>query len=310
MKLGGIISVSRIFDRGGDKMRSQATARFNGASGSHSVAQQTSIYSDSTYTTYRAVWQQYADHLKSELGIKHIEQGNAGHVRHYLEQRIEDGISLRTWNKEASAMGKLAVALDRTSTKLGWNREYDFSRDIDSVRVSASHELHKSDESRAYQSPEQLVVSLKSETHSIAAKLQFEGGARIREISNLKSEQFKGYKQDAVTGERVGIVHINNGKGGYERDMYVSVKTYDKALAQTEQQGQFSFDHNQYRQELKTGATAIGERYSGSHGLRWNYAQQTMKDFQRSGMRYEQALLETSARMGHHRSSITEHYLK
>ena len=310
MKLGGIISVSGIFDRGGDKMRSQAQARFTGASGSHSVAQQTSIYSDNTYTTYRAVWQQYADHLKTELGIKHIEQGNASHVRQYLEQRIEDGISQRTWDKEASALNKLAVALDRTSEKLGWNREYDFSRDIDSLRVSASQELHKSDESRAYQSPEQLIASLKSETHSIAAKLQFEGGARIREIGNLRHEQFKGYKQDTVTGERVGIVHINNGKGGYERDMYVSAETYDKALAQVEQQGQFSFDHNQYRQELKSGATAIGERYSGSHGLRWNYAQQTMKNFQRGGLRYEQALLETSERMGHHRASITEHYLK
>jgi hypothetical protein len=37
MKLGGIISVSRIFERGGDKMRSQAQARFSGASGSHAM---------------------------------------------------------------------------------------------------------------------------------------------------------------------------------------------------------------------------------------------------------------------------------
>lgn len=310
MKLGGIISVSNIFQRGGDKMRSQAKARLAGASGSHSVAQRTAIYSDSTYKTYRAVWQQYAEHLKSELSIKHIEQGNAGHVRHYLEQRIEDGISRNTWNKEASAMNKLAVALSWASEKLHWHRDYNFSSDINGVRHDAKMELHKNDESRAYNAPDKLIPSLKTGTHSIAARLQYEGGARIREISNLKPEQFKGYAKDSLTGESVGIIHINNGKGGYERDMYVSPATYDKALAQTERLGRFSFDHNQYRQALKTAATATSERYSGSHGLRWNYAQQSMKTFQKTGLRYEQALLETSQRMGHHRMAITERYLK
>ena len=310
MKLGGIISVSDIFQRGGDKMRAQAHARFNGASGSHAVARQTAIYSDSTYKSYRAVWQNYADFIKSELGIKHIEQGNADHVRLFLEQRIENGISRNTWNREASAMNKLAVALNWASEKLHWNRDYNFSRDINSIRHDAVMELHKNDDSRAYKAPTQLIASLKISNHLIAARLQYEGGARIREISNLKMDQFKGITKDALTGERVGIIHINNGKGGYERDMYVTPATYDKALAQVERHGQFNIDNNQYRNELKIASVKSGERYSGTHGLRWNYAQQTMKTLQKNGLRYESALLATSERMGHHRMEITEHYLK
>ncbi|HOV22233.1 MAG TPA: hypothetical protein PLW95_06090 [bacterium] len=61
---------------------------------------------------------------------------------------------------------------------------------------------------------------------------------------------------------------------------------------------------------MKETCQQLQEDYYGTHGLRWNYAQEQHQENMENGMTYEQSLNETSEKMGHSRADITEHYLK
>ncbi|MBU4318014.1 MAG: transposase [Proteobacteria bacterium] len=104
------------------------------------------------------------------------------------------------------------------------------------------------------------------------------------------------------------------GKGGKIRDIRVSLETY-KALKETiEEKGSFPLDFNDrsYRNDLEKTARFIDEdpENKGSHGLRWNFAQNRFSEVQlKADVNEIQALSIVSEEMGHIRASITEHYL-
>ena len=69
------------------------------------------------------------------------------------------------------------------------------------------------------------------------------------------------------------------------------------------------FDKNEYREILKDAAEKTEQDYTGSHGLRWNFAVDRMEELQGTDMTYEERLQVVSWEMGHERADITEHYL-
>jgi hypothetical protein len=69
------------------------------------------------------------------------------------------------------------------------------------------------------------------------------------------------------------------------------------------------FDKNDYREAIKEAAEKTEQDYTGSHGLRWNFAVERMEELQGTGMTYEERLQEVSWEMGHERADITLHYL-
>lgn len=73
--------------------------------------------------------------------------------------------------------------------------------------------------------------------------------------------------------------------------------------------GCFKIDPENLREALKLAAERTEPDYKGSHGLRWNHAQERMEELQESGLQYETALSVVSSEMGHARADITEHYL-
>ena len=61
---------------------------------------------------------------------------------------------------------------------------------------------------------------------------------------------------------------------------------------------------------MQEAAVAAGEEPEGSHGFRWNFAQERMEDLQEKGkLNYDQARQEVSWEIKHERANITEHYL-
>ena len=71
-----------------------------------------------------------------------------------------------------------------------------------------------------------------------------------------------------------------------------------------------SFKKAAYLKHLKSAAEISKQQYNGSHGLRWDFAQERMKILQKTGLLYEQCLTIVSQEMGHERADITLHYLK
>ena len=139
--------------------------------------------------------------------------------------------------------------------------------------------------------------------YQLAARLQYEGGCRRDELATVRKANLCGDGQFDVRG-----------KGGKIRRITVSQKTYEQFTQVLQHQGQIPMHkqsyYNGYLDSLKKASAETGQKYTGSHGLRWNYAQDRMRSFQKEGGSYEGGLIFVSREMGHERGEITEHYLR
>jgi hypothetical protein len=293
---------------GQSKHAAKAEAWASGAKGWHATGKQLQVYSFSTKHAYMDVWAQLMSYVKAlprgEGRIHEMEQIGQIHVEGFLREKIRDGISHATFMKYSAAVEKMETALRLYDQKYhsddGRHREYHF--DLKAVRSEAK-DLHRPgpDASRVYDRPDDLRAQIRNDTYRIAAALQHEGGARIREINGLPASALKGNN----------TIHLTNTKGGRPRDIKVSSETY-RALEthMTEHGGRLRFDADNYRSALEKAAEASGQEYTGSHGLRWSYAQERMESLQNEGSSYNEALAEVAQELGHNREDITRHYLR
>ena len=126
----------------------------------------------------------------------------------------------------------------------------------------------------------------------------------------------QGVRPDPITGQEKGWLAVD-GKGGKKRDIMVPPATYQAvaervlALAPSRHWGIGNdADRVVYRDEIRLACRLLGEDYHGSHGFRWDYAQERFQEVQAAGLTYNEALFQVSEEMGHERADITEHYLK
>ena len=293
-----VLRDSGIFEPGSSKHLAKADARAEGARTWAEIGAKTAIYSYRTAETYRDVWRQAAIFSKENNGLKDIEKLSAADIKSYLARRVAEGVSSATFQKECAALGKFGNALNLLAEKRETGREYDFRPAIREVAATAKG-LERADPHRAYTNPKGLIAELKNPDHWLAAEIQLKGGARINEVSKIKSGQLKGN----------GRVEIK-GKGGKIREIKIPEKIYAELKTSIEKNGEFNIDKNAYGRDLRQAADLSGQAASGSHGLRWNFAQARMSEIQQGGKSYEQALVAVSHEMGHERADITLHYLR
>ena len=67
--------------------------------------------------------------------------------------------------------------------------------------------------------------------------------------------------------------------------------------------------YQEYIDDIKATCHKLNIPHHGSHGFRWTFAQNRVREYQNHGYTYEQALQGVSWEMKHYRASITEHYL-
>lgn len=276
----------------------------------HRMGKAIGIHSYKTADSYRAVWRNVLEFSKSEFAEKDIEKISGVHVQAFLEKKIEDGVAHATFQQYAAALEKLETALTLYSVRSGRQQEYDFAKGIGAARQMAKGNLTKFTGSRAYQRPGDLIEEMKQSTFRLASKMQLEGGGRINEVNYVQAGQLAGVKYDKLSGVDKGQVSIK-GKGGKVNIMQLSVKTYKELKAEVSQKGCFRIEKDAYRKELRAASARSEQKYQGSHGLRWNFAQNRFQEVQRlASLTYEQAMNVVSSEMGHIRADITEHYLR
>jgi len=89
----------------------------------------------------------------------------------------------------------------------------------------------------------------------------------------------------------------------------MSPETYADLKDYIEEHGRFSLDEREYQRDVEQAARASGEEPEGTHGFRWNFAQERVEELQAHKLTYEEARQEVSWEMKHERGSITDHYL-
>ena len=269
------------------------------------------ISSYRTMETYRDVWNDFGKFAKAELGVKDLEKVDGDHVGFFMRAKIEEGAAKQYMEKITSALGALERALERfTEEKHGAAREYDFSQRLEVLHEAKTEGALKDGyHDRAYLDPDKVIGNMREEDHRLAAQLQREGGARLEGVSLIKEEQLRGLGIDKFTGREVGVFYTEE-KGGKGGEVQVSTEAYERLKEHIEEHGSFAIDQREYQRDVHEAAITAGEDPEGSHGFRWNFAQERMEELQEKGkLTHDQARQEVSWEMKHERANITDHYL-
>ena len=248
---------------------------------------------------------QLGNFAREEFGIKNMEKIDGEIVQRFIDQKIEAGVSAGTLNNQISHLAKIETALERIAENAG--REYEgFSRaDLKEARETIQDRANSTEHiNRAYESPGAIISNLERNEY-IAGRLQLEHGLRVAEATRINEKQLNG---NTLTYE---------GKGGKEQVKELS-STLASSIRSSMENGRFSVNENHYRESLRESARVEGQKYTGSHGLRYSYAQATYTERYESnreaGMStkeaHSDALSHTSQEMGHNREEITTYYLR
>jgi len=293
-----IYSQSGINKIGISKHDEKAVARATGAKTWHQIGQKLGIFSFKTADAYRAVWRNAMEYAKSNFEIRDIEKLTAREIQGYLQSKIDQNVARSTLAQYSSALEKLAVALNLYANSHDRGKTYDFQ--IAAYNIKGVENLHKFDENRAYSDPKAIVDQLQDDKYKLVAKLQYQVGLRIRETNIIRSSQLLADNKLRVEG----------GKGGLIRVVSLPADIYQKLKTAVDAAGRFEFDKRAYARELKKAANDSGQKWQGTHGLRWSYAQNRFALLQRDGGKsYTAAEYIVSHELGHQRPDITEHYL-
>lgn len=274
----------------------------------HEHYQKVSSYK--TMESYRRVWNNFFNYLKEHWKIRDFEKIEAQHIQAYMDYKIEYYPSKQYLEKISAALGKLEIALKLFAKNIhNKNREYDFSMRqtiLDQARdlKFVANNYHN----RAYSNPLLLISNLQNSIHKIAAKIQYEGGARIEGVALIKPEQLLGKKIDKITNTEKGIIFTKE-KGGKQGEVLVSLETYNQLENYLSLNSKFKINRQDYYNDIKQAALISKEIAEGSHGLRWNFAKRRMFEHGKAGYSYSDSLQQVSYEMKHNRASITEHYL-
>lgn len=245
-----------------------------------------------------------AGFAKDHFDIKDLEKIHGAILEKYIENKIADGVSRDTLENYTAHLAKFNIALEKIAQKSSNSFQAFTKNDLMSVRELIIDLARNNHVNRAYKNPGAVISNLAKKEY-IVGRLQLEYGLRITEASYIKSSQIS---------ENLLIFF---GKGGYKQYKELSeellILLYDNM-----EDGLFQVDQNRYRKELKESARIEGDTYGGSHGLRYNFAQEkfitTLENNLDNKMSFEDAernaLKETSEALGHHREEITLHYLR
>jgi integrase len=278
----------------------------------HSHKHYQCIASYNTMDTYRRVWNNLFNYLQEHFKLKNCELITEEHIKCYVEYKIEYYPSRQYLEKITSALGKLEIALNRYSkAKYDDPIVYDFRIRQDLLQQAKDLNLVANNyHNRVYDQALLLINNLQHPKHRLAASIQHEGGARSEGVLLIKKEQLHGYKIDEITNKQVGVIQTKE-KGGKEGDVLVSVNTYRELEEYFSQNNVaiFKIKYQEYINDIKNSCQNLHITYHGSHGFRWTFAQNRVREYQKHGYSYEQALQGVSWEMKHFRANITEHYL-
>lgn len=272
------------------------------------------IASFNTMETYRKVWNNLFNYLYEHWKLKNCELITDEHTQSYFEYKIEYYPSKQYAEKLNSALGKLETALNKYSQIKYKDSDkepiiYDFKKRQEVLNNARDlKKVAKNYINRVYQNPHVIIDNLSSHEHKIAASIQLYGGARSEAITYIHEHQLVGYKMDKITQIDTYIIWTKE-KGGKEGPIHLPKNIYNQLEEYIINNGKFKIEYQKYADDIRQTCLFLNIEPKGSHGFRWTFAQNRVREYQKHEYSYEQALQGVSWEMKHFRASITEHYL-
>ena len=261
------------------------------------VNQRTGIFSYNTAMQYQSVYCRFLTWACVTHGITDAVKITPVILEEWLLENVSRNITYNTLQTDIAAMEKMPKALE----SVGIKPDPAWRNVIADCRVFGKKTLVREHRSRALRQPYRVVQQLHGMSR-IAAELQLKCGCRISEISELK------LGRNILEKNRLTLT---NTKGGLVRTVEVPINLYERLMVVVHEKGEFKIDRRAYAMELKRAAKQHGERWTGTHALRWNYARNKMFELEvREGLSFDEARYVVSRTLGHRRPEISEWYLR
>jgi integrase len=275
------------------------------------------IYSHNTADCYRGIWREviayareYAITNRNE-GYRHLEDTRLKDITKimtpeiavsFVLSKLESTEKEKTVKNYRSAISKMGLAIDK------WLQKFDEPMGEFKSRAHAYYDavtevikdisLESGSKDRAYDDTTILEKELKAPEHKLSLRLILDQGYRASEVSLIRETQ--------LTGDKMHVTC----KNGQEFDRQLSADVAAELNVWIKEHGEFRINQDGFRLDLKQAAEATGQDYNGIHGLRYNFAQNLFLRCINEGMEEDEAFKIVSERLGHHRISITKHYLR
>ncbi len=269
---------------GTSKTEARNSSNLKGQNG-HKISSK--AHSISSMQNLRTVTTQYVNHVKENYSGRVLENINQESIRSFLniKQETLKGSSLNTY---ISALGKVADNL----------QELGYSNINRQEIVSYREDFNTSKEhiNRAYNNPQEIINNMQNNSpYGLSAELQYKIGLRVDDA--LNSQKWTINPDSTLT--------ISGSKGGINYQTAPLSNSLLEKVREAKEQG-YKGNYTEYRETLKENS----KEWHGTHGLRYNFAQNRVLELQEQGLNYNEALAKTSLELGHSREEITLHYLK
>ena len=240
----------------------------------------------------RSITTQYINYVKENFEGKVSNNINSDSAKSFLESKAQT-VGGGTLNTYISTMNKIVDNLNKDNIG-NLSRE-----DMKSIKndLKEEYSLSSTHINRAYQDPLSIRNEMNNTPFSLSADLQHESG--LRASDSLDSSKWTINEDNTLT--------ITESKGGIT---YQTTPISDDLLKKAVEAKEMNYKANytEYKEALKEAVKASGQEWNGTHGLRYNFAQERVLELREQGYTESEANGIASLNMGHSRLDITKHY--
>lgn len=255
-------------------------------------------YKDETFNTCKNLFM-----FAHQRGVKDMTKITIDIVENWFEEKIDRELTRDTLRNYLSLVVKIQIALEAIADDEGNDYTGFTKEDLSHIHQTIKSMDRNNGYDRAYKNPGLMIGLFSDERMHFTGILQWKYGLRITEASHIKEKQLK------------DTTLTFSGKGGYPQIKELT-EEHANTLRRLMVDGLFKVNQNKYRRGLEEHALALREKYSGSHGLRYNYLQNvTNVEFYKEvakGTPPEKAMSIArkiaSKEAGHHREDIIRVY--
>jgi hypothetical protein len=239
---------------------------------------------------FRSVLTQYINFIKDNYDGKVLRHINNDTMLQFIAHKTNE-VQGNTINTYISALGKISDNLN----DLGINStDRETITDYRTILKNHNIELHTHNVNRSYEKPLELVIYMRDHTlFGLSASLQYFSGLRLDDATNFSKLTINQDNTLKVTGSKGGINYITK----------VLPKWLINELQQVKEQN-MHIDKDEYRKTLIEASKQTNQNYTGTHGLRYNFANERVRDLQSKDISQNEAMLKASLNMGHSRVAI------